>query len=54
MNVAAYQEKEKNEEMKMGKREDRRPILKKLRAALLPLFRGQHGKKWVVRGECLR
>ena len=33
------------------KREDRRPILKKLRAALLRSFRGQHGEKLVcVRG----
>ena len=29
------------------KREDRRPILKKLRVALLRSFRGQHGKKMV-------
>ena len=33
------------------KREDRRPILKRLRAALLRSFRGQHGEKIVcVRG----
>ena len=32
-------------------REDRRPILKKLRNSLLPSFRGQHDKKMVcVRG----
>ena len=29
------------------KREDRRPILKKLRGALLRSFRGQHGEKMV-------
>ena len=50
MNVTAHQEKEKNEETMMGKRkagEERRqlPILKKLCAALLQSFRGQHGKK---------
>ena len=28
--------------------EDRRPILKKLRAALLRSFRGQHGEKMVA------
>ena len=54
MNVAAHQEKEKNENTKMGKRkagENRRLILKKLRAVLLRSFRGQHGKKMVcVRG----
>ena len=35
MNLASHQEKG----------EDRRPILKKLRAALPRSFRGQHGKK---------
>ena len=34
------------------KRDDRRPILKKLCAALLRSFRWQHGEKMVVRGEC--
>ena len=43
MDVAAHQEKKK--------REDRRSILKKLRAVLLRSFKGQHGKKMVsVRG----
>ena len=50
MNVIANQEKEKNEEIKKGKRragEKRRQVteLKKLCAALLPLFRGQHREK---------
>ena len=52
MNVTAHQEKEENEETKKGKsragerkRENRRPILKKLRAALLRSFRGQHSEK---------
>ena len=48
MNVTAHQEKEKNEETKKGrrkKRENRRPILKKLRAALLRSFREQHSEK---------
>ena len=48
MNVAAHQQK-KNE--KIGKRENRRPISKMLRAALLRSFSGQHGEKIVcVRG----
>ena len=52
MNFTAHQEKEKNEETKKGKRgqerrkkESRRPVLKKLCAALLRSFRGQHSKK---------
>ena len=47
MNVAAHQDKEKNE--KTGKREaeESRPILKKLRATLLRSFRGPHGEKMV-------
>ena len=52
MNVTAHQEKKKNEETKKGKRragekkrENRRPILKKLCAALLRSFRGQHNEK---------
>ena len=52
MNVTAYQEKEENEETKKGERgagekrkENRRPILKKLSAALLRSFRGQHNEK---------
>ena len=54
MNVAAHQEKEKNE--KAGKieaveKKNSLPISKKLRAALLRSFRGQHGEKMVcVRG----
>ena len=53
MNVAAYQEKEKND--KTGKRkageEKNESILKRLRAILLRLFRGLHGKKMLcVRG----
>ena len=53
MNVTAHQEKEKNKETKTGKRrggekrrrENRRPILKKLFAALLRSFREQHSEK---------
>ena len=52
MNVTAHQEKDKNEETKKGKRragekkrENMRPILKKLCAALLRSFRGQHSEK---------
>ena len=52
MNVTARQEKEENEETKKGKREagekkreSRRPILKKLCAALLRSFRGRHSEK---------
>ena len=52
MNVTTHQEKEKNEETKKGKkwegekkRENKRPILKKLCAALLRSFRGQHIEK---------
>ena len=60
MNVTAHQEKEKNEELKTGKtrageeRENRRPILKKLRVALLRSFRGQHGEnmKGSARSNC--
>ena len=43
MKVGAHQEKEKNE--KIGKREKGRPISKRLRAAILRSFRGQHGEK---------
>ena len=47
MNVAAHQEKEKNEKEKR----ENRPILKRLRATLLRSFRGLHGKKMLcVRG----
>ena len=45
MNVAAHEEKKKNE--KTGKRGNSQPISKKLRAALLRSFRGQHGEKIV-------
>ena len=49
MNVTAHQEKEKNEETKIRegqeKRENRQLILKKLCAALLQSFSGQHGEK---------
>ena len=50
MNVTTHQEKEKNEEARMGKerqekRENRRPILRKLCAALLWSSRGQHSEK---------
>ena len=51
MNVTAHQEKE-NEETKKGKRgqekrkrENRRPILRKLCAALVRSFREQHSEK---------
>ena len=53
MNVTAHQGK-KNEETKTGKEEageDRRPILERLRAALLRSFKGQHGEN-MVRGKC--
>ena len=50
MNVANHQE-ERNEKTKRGKRqaeeERQMTILKKLRAALLRSFRGQHGEKMV-------
>ena len=53
MNVAAHQV-EKNVKTKTSKSnagEENRPILKRLRAALLRSFRGLHGKKMVcVRG----
>ena len=47
MNVAAHQDKEKNE--KTGKRRagEDRPILKRLHAILLRSFRGLHGEKMV-------
>ena len=46
MNVTAHQEKEKNEETKKGRRKEKvKKILKKLCAALLRSFRGQHSKK---------
>ena len=49
MNVTTHQEKEKNEKDKEGqkkrKSKNRQPILKKLCAALLCSFRGQHSEK---------
>ena len=41
MNVAAHQEKEKNEKTSKRKAGEDRPILKRLRAALLRTFRGR-------------
>ena len=49
MNVTAHQENEETKKGKVGqkkrKRENKRPILRKLCAALLRSFRGQHSKK---------
>ena len=46
MNVTADQEKKKNKETNTGRRrENRRPILGKLCAALMRSFRGQHSEK---------
>ena len=52
MNVTTHQEKKKNKETKTDKRragekgrKNRRPILRKLCAALLRSFRGQNSKK---------
>ena len=51
MNVAAHQEKEKNEKTGKRKAGEDRPILKRLRATLLRSFRALHGEKMVcVRG----
>ena len=51
MNVAAHQDKEKNEKTGIRKAGEDRPILNKLRATLLQSFRGLHGKKMLcVRG----
>ena len=50
MNVAAHQEKEKNEKAgkrKAGEEREDWPILKRLRATLLRSFRGLHGEKMV-------
>ena len=49
MNITAHQEKEKNEDTKTSKkrqekRENKRPILRKLCVALLRSFREQHGE----------
>ena len=57
MNVTVHQEKEKNDETETGKnraereKESRRPILRKLCAALLRLFRGQHNEKMKVNAQ---
>ena len=48
MNVAAHQDKEKNEKTGKRKAGEGRPIFKRLRATLLQSFRGLHGKKWFV------
>ena len=53
MNIAAYQEKEKNEKTSKKRQEKRenRPILKRLRATLVRSFRELHGEKMLcVRG----
>ena len=53
MNVAAYREKEKNEKTgkkEVGEKRNSGPISKRLRAALLLLFRRQHYEKMV----CIR
>ena len=51
MNIAAHQDKEKNEKTDKRKAAEGRPILKRLHATLLQSFRGLLGKKMVcVRG----
>ena len=50
MNVAAHQDKEKNEKTGKRKAGEDRPILKRLRATLLRSFRGLHGEKMVFVG----
>ena len=51
MNVAAHQEKEKNEKTGKRKAGEGRLILKRLRATHLRSFKGLHGKKMIcVRG----
>ena len=45
MNVAAHQDKERNEKTGKRKAGEDRPILNRLRATLLRSFRGLHGKK---------
>ena len=47
MNIATHQEKEKNEKTVKRKAGKVRPILKRLRATFLRLFRGLHSKKMV-------
>ena len=59
MNVTAHQERRMRRQRRARegqtkrKREKKRPILKKLCAALLQSFRGQHSKKikWSARGN---
>ena len=55
MNVAAYQEKKVNEKTgkreREKKRENSRPISKRLLATLLQAFRGQQGEKMVCMRE---
>ena len=50
MNVAAHQEKEKDEKTVKRKAGEDRQILKRLRATLLRSFRGLHGEKMVCVG----
>ena len=45
MNVAAHQDKEKNEKTGKRKAGEHRPILKRLHAILLRSFRGLHGEE---------
>ena len=45
MNVTAHPEKEKNEKRKQEKKKTGDQFLEMLCAALLRLFRGQHGEK---------
>ena len=47
MSVAVHQDKEKNEKTGKRKAGEDRPILKRLRATLLQVFKGLHGKKIV-------
>ena len=48
MNVAAHQEKEKNEKTGKRKAGEDRPILKRLRATLLRSIMGLHGENMVL------
>ena len=51
MNIAAHQDKKNEKTSKRKAGEENRPILKRLRATLLRLFRGLHSKKiFCVRG----
>ena len=51
MNVAAHQEKEKNEKTGKRKAGEDRPILKRMHATLLRSFKGLHGEKMVCEGS---